>query len=191
MDLASVVQDHLRFFCIDRDHGSAKYLADIVFLIPALRLHGNLLCSQGSQHGFRQHRTIVGGAGLVGDHDNGSRLIPFPDGLGRVQAGDTVSKDNVVFLRVVGEGILLYVSRNEVLLADAAYRADLQGRIKDFAADETFHQSSGACFFRLAGFDIQYAAAKLVAILVGAHQIGTAWLKAYPESLVHLHAELF
>ena len=122
MDLASVVQDHLRFFCIDRDHGSAKYLADIVFLIPASRLHGNLpavreasmvFVSIGRSEEAQERLEIMTTVPLA---------IPFPDGLGRVQAGDTVSKDNVVFLRVVGEGILLYVSRNEVLPADAAYR---------------------------------------------------------------------
>ena len=49
----------------------------------------------------------------------------LPDGLGRVQTGDTVSKDNVVLLRVVGEGIFLNVSWNKVLLSNAAHRADL------------------------------------------------------------------
>ena len=106
-----------------------------------------------------------------------------------MEACSSVSKDHIELLRIVGEGILLYLHLYEVLLSDAADRADLQGSVENSSADQAFYQPAAALL--LSGiFLLQKGAAEVISVIIGVLQLVVIRLEAYPEAIHHPHPQL-
>ena len=192
MKLCPIGENGLFRLRIHVGHRLSQHLIDPVLLIPAGIRHGDLIRLQPCHNGFGKHGAVVGGIGLVRHHHNAAGLIPLPDGLRRVETGCTVAQNQIKFLCIVDKSRILVLHGNKVFLAHAAHRADLQGRVEDFPADQTFHQSPAAALFggqhRLF---ILYQAAKPESVLISSHQVRLAGFEPDAVAVRHLHAQLF
>ena len=87
-------------------------------------------------------------------------------------------------------GGFLGIHRNEVLLAYAADRANLQRCIEDLPADQTFHKLSGSCGLLLGILLLKERASEIISILIGIQKLCFAGLKPYTEAVHNLHPKL-
>ena len=183
----AAVQHHSAVPGIHALHLPVQHLGDVPAVVPALGMQGHLVLVQPGEHGLGQHGPLVGRP-LVGDQDNLTGGIPFPDGLGGVHTGAAVAQDHIGVLAVVpvGDGLLLHL--HELVPAHAAHRAGVQRGVKDLAADQALDQLAGAAggsgglfhrFYRLVvvGAYAAHRAAGLVAVKDGpadgaAHLLG-------------------
>ena len=128
--LAAVIHGNFLLLCVHGSHRPVQNLNHIVLLIPGRILHGNLFLIQPCHDGFGQHGAVVGAVRFVGNHQDGTCLIPLPNSFGGVESGRAVSDDHIEIFCIVPELNILCLHRHKVLFSHTAHRAYFQGRVE-------------------------------------------------------------
>ena len=102
----------------------------------------------------------------------------------------SISKNHVKILCIIGKFVLFRLHFHKVFRSYSANRADVNGGIKNSAADKTFYQCPCSFFLLWILFFLKKAS-EVKSVIKGILKLIFVWFKPYTESFCHLHIQLF